>query len=103
MLDVGFSELALIVVVTLIVLGPKEIPNVIRGLSRFLRQCREIIDECKAQLDGLAEESGIDETRKAITAEKKYIRDEFGELREIYDISDINAQRAANDTPKNEP
>lgn len=85
MLDVSFTELALIVVVAFLVLGPKELPNVIRALSRFLRQCRELIDECKAQLDSLADEAGATEVKN----DAKYIKDQFGNWQETYDLSDI--------------
>ncbi len=88
MLDVSFGELSLVVVVAFLILGPKELPTVIRAISRFMRQCREVIDECKAQLDGLAEESGIKNA-------KTYIKDESGQWRETYDISDIIAEREA--------
>lgn len=85
----GFSELALIVVVSFFVLGPKEIPNVIRALSKFLRQCRDVIDECKAQMDAMAEEGGMKDMTTQLEAEKKYIRDQFGEMQEVYDINDF--------------
>jgi len=91
MLNFSFSEMALIVVVSFLLFGPKELPGIIRGLSKFMRQCRDVIDECKAQLDGLGEETGLNELK----AEKKYIRDQFGEMREVYDISDILAERKA--------
>lgn len=102
MLDVSFTELALIVVVAFLILGPKELPTVIRALSRFMRQCREVIDECKRQLDGLADDAGMD----AVKSETKYIKDQFGQWRETYDITDIMAERRASEevleAPKDE-
>lgn len=91
--NIGFSELALILFVAFLVLGPKELPNVIRFLSRFMRQCREAIDECRAHLDGLGEESGL----KELEGEKRFIRDQMGELREIYDVGETIRERKARD------
>lgn len=88
MLDIGFSEIALIVVVAFLVLGPKEFPTVIRALSRFFRQLREVVDECKAQLDDLANDTGLKDS-------VRYIKDESGQWRETYDISDILAEQKA--------
>lgn len=107
MLDVSFTELALIVVVAFLVLGPKELPTVIRALSRFMRQCREVIDECRKQLDGLADDTGVNEATGALKNETKYIKDQFGQWRETYDISDIMAEHRAKeeapDAPAGEP
>jgi sec-independent protein translocase protein TatB len=97
MLDVSFSELALIIVVAFLILGPKELPVVIRAVSRFMRQCREIIDECKAQLDVLAEESGVDEVKTTLNAHKRYIQDQAGAWQETYDISDILPEKEADE------
>ena len=35
MLDIGLPELAIVAVVVLIVIGPKELPAVLRGLGRW--------------------------------------------------------------------
>lgn len=103
MLDVSFTELALIVVIAFLVLGPKELPNVIRALSKFMRQCREVIDECRAQLDGLADEAGVKDLKDSVKGEAKFIKDQYGEWRETYDISDIMAERRAKEeAPKSE-
>ncbi len=93
MLGLSFTEIALILVVAFLILGPKELPNVIRALSQFMRQCREVIDECKAQLDGLADDSGIKELKSSFEKEKTYIRDQYGNLQETYDLSDIYAEQ----------
>lgn len=93
MLDVSFTELALIVVVAFLILGPKELPVVIKALSNFLRQCREVVDECKAQLESLSDDSCVKDVRDAIKGETKYIQDQFGNWQETYDLSDILAAK----------
>lgn len=107
MFDIGFSELLLIVVAGLVFVGPKELPPIIRAVSRGLKQCREMVDECKVQLDEMMAESGVKDAlsnaKADLAMEKKYITDQYGQLRETYDISDILMERKAATTPESEP
>ncbi|MDQ7055587.1 MAG: Sec-independent protein translocase protein TatB [Persephonella sp.] len=47
MFGIGFSELILIFVVALLVLGPKRLPEVAKTLGRFYREIRSTVDEVK--------------------------------------------------------
>jgi sec-independent protein translocase protein TatB len=40
MFDIGFSELLLIAVVGIVVIGPKDLPVVVRHVAKFLRELR---------------------------------------------------------------
>jgi Tat protein translocase TatB subunit len=55
MFGIGMPELVVIMVVALIVLGPKRLPEVARSIGRavaeFRRQSNEVMDEFQAQLD----------------------------------------------------
>lgn len=48
MFGIGFSELVLIFVVALLVLGPKRLPEVAKTLGRFYREIRSTVDEVKS-------------------------------------------------------
>lgn len=51
MFDVGFSELLLIALVALVVLGPQRLPEVARGAGRMLGRLRGFVANVKQDLD----------------------------------------------------
>jgi sec-independent protein translocase protein TatB len=73
MLDVGWSELLVIGVVALIVVGPKDLPMMFRTLGRFTAKMRSMGREFQRAMDDAAKQSGIDETvrdLKSMTSKK---------------------------------
>ncbi|MER3447695.1 MAG: twin-arginine translocase subunit TatB [Candidatus Dadabacteria bacterium] len=51
MFGIGTSELLLILLIALIVLGPKEIPKVARTLGRAMREFQRATDELRRTID----------------------------------------------------
>ncbi len=51
MFDVGFSELVVIGLVALIVLGPKRLPEVARAAGRWAARLRRFIDDTRREID----------------------------------------------------
>ena len=47
MLNIGAGEIALIVVFALLILGPKQLPELARGIGKFLREFRSRTDEVR--------------------------------------------------------
>ncbi|MDQ7081356.1 MAG: Sec-independent protein translocase protein TatB [Paracoccaceae bacterium] len=59
MFDIGWSELLVIGVVALIVIGPKDLPGMFRTLGRFTARAKAMAREFQASLEAAAEETGV--------------------------------------------
>lgn len=51
MFNIGSGELALIAVVALLVLGPKRLPELARGIGKFMREFRRQTDEVRGVVE----------------------------------------------------
>jgi sec-independent protein translocase protein TatB len=68
MLDLGWSEIAVIAVLALIVIGPKDLPKVLRTVGRWVRKIRALGGEFQKQMDDVMRETGADEVRKQVNS-----------------------------------
>ena len=106
MFDIGFSEIVLIAVVALIVIGPEKLPKVARTLGHMFGRLQRYVNEVKADIN---REIELDELRKLQTQVQDAARDieqsmsgaahqvESG-LRSVEE--QLNAAEAANAAPE---
>jgi len=66
MFDFSWSELALIGVVALVVIGPKDLPRVMRTVGIWVGKARAIAREFQSSLDQMIRESELEEMRKSV-------------------------------------
>lgn len=66
MFDISWSELVIVGVVALIVIGPKDLPRVMRSLGQMMRKLRQMSREFRSGLDDFVRETELDEVRKSI-------------------------------------
>jgi len=64
MFDIGWPELLLVMVIALIVIGPKELPNAIRTVMAVVRKLRMATREFQSGLDDIARETGLDDVKR---------------------------------------
>lgn len=81
MFGVSFSELIIIAFAALLIIGPKELPFVLRKLGKVVGKVKGMGTEF---MDALNQE--IDEP-------KKYVKDLKGNLQQTYDIEDLINQK----------
>jgi sec-independent protein translocase protein TatB len=64
--DIAWSELALIAAVALIVIGPKDLPRVMRNVGQWTRRARSMAAEFQRNLDDMMREAELDEIRREV-------------------------------------
>ncbi len=67
MFDIGWSELIVIGVVALVVIGPKELPGVIRSVGRAVTKLRTMAGEFRGQFDEAMREAELHDVKKTFT------------------------------------
>ena len=66
--DIGGTELLVIAAVALIVVGPKDLPVLLRKLGQFVARIRGMANEFRASFDEMARQSELDELRREVQA-----------------------------------
>jgi sec-independent protein translocase protein TatB len=71
MFDLGMSELLVIGIVALIVIGPKDLPMMFRTLGRFTAKARNMAREFSRAMEAAADETGV----KDVAADLRKVTD----------------------------
>ena len=66
MLDLGWSEMAIIAVVALFVIGPKDLPKALRTLGHYGGKVRGLAREFRSSVDEVVREAELDEVKNQI-------------------------------------
>lgn len=66
--DIGAGELLLIGIVALVVVGPKDLPVLMRRLGQFTARLRGMAAEFRASFDEMGRQSELDELRREVEA-----------------------------------
>jgi sec-independent protein translocase protein TatB len=109
MLGLDWTELALIAVVAVVVIGPKDLPDAVRGIAKGIQKLRRMAGEFQTQLDEVVREAKLEDVRNQIneirnfdfrsTIEKEIDKD--GSLRKTFTEDPIGnpLKDAFSDTP----
>lgn len=89
--EIGASELLVIAIVALLVVGPKDLPVLMRKVGNFLNRMRGMAAEFRASFDEMARQSELDDLRKEVEALRKGHTDEMRAFKSetddlVYDI-----------------
>jgi sec-independent protein translocase protein TatB len=71
MFDIGWSEMAVIALVALVVFGPKELPTALRTGAKLMKQGRKLAREFQNSVDQLVREAELEDAKKLVTAAKQ--------------------------------
>ena len=64
MFDIGWTELVVIGIVALIVIGPRELPATLRTIGQMMTKVRRMASEFQGQFNDAIREAELDELRK---------------------------------------
>lgn len=68
MFDIGWSELVVIAIVAILVVGPKDLPSMLRTVGKTVGNLRRMAGDFQRQFDQALREAELDEVKKEIKA-----------------------------------
>lgn len=76
MLGLDWTELALIAVVAVVVIGPKDLPEAVRGIAKGIQKLRRMAGEFQGQMDEVVREAKLEDVRNSINEIRSFnVRD----------------------------
>ncbi|MEO3431639.1 Sec-independent protein translocase protein TatB [Inquilinus sp. CAU 1745] len=108
MFDIGWPELAVIIVVALVVIGPKDLPKALYTVGKWVRAARKVTGDFQRHVDDMMRETELDEMRKTVQKAgqlniKKQIEDSIdpeGELKSTLGTKPGGVAKASTRTDK---
>ncbi|WP_105429811.1 Sec-independent protein translocase protein TatB [Neorhizobium sp. T6_25] len=88
MLDIGWTELLVIAIVLIVVVGPKDLPPMLRAFGKMTTNLRKMAGDFRSQFDEALKESELDDVRKTISDAQRLnptnaLRDAINPLRQM--------------------
>ena len=68
MFDLSWSEILVVLIVALVVVGPKDLPRLMHMMGRWMGKARNMANEFRKSFDEMARQAELDELRKEIAA-----------------------------------
>jgi sec-independent protein translocase protein TatB len=93
MFDVAPTELLLVVVVALVVIGPKDLPKAMRFVGKWMAKARGMARHFRSGLDTMMREAELEELEKQWREQNDAI------MREFPRIDDVNTSSASTTPP----
>lgn len=84
--DIGWVELLVIAAATIIVVGPKDLPRLMRILGQWMGKARGLAREFQRSFDDLIRESELDDLRKEVEELKSL--NPIDDIKKSLDVSD---------------
>lgn len=99
MLDIGWQEFLLVAFVLLIVVGPKDLPKVLRTITSFIRKLKSMASDFHRGVDDLANESEISNLRNQVSTltDNKLISSEMDEFKDLQNSDKLDVKSLKED------
>ena len=95
MFDFGWQEFMVIAFVLVLVVGPKDLPKVLRAFTKFTTQARKMSSEFTKSLQDMSNDDELKEVKKVLQDAKSGDFDDISELLEesvSKDVRKVNEQ-----------
>ena len=83
MFDLGWSELLVVGTVAILVVGPNEMPRVVRGVTGLVRKVREMANDFQNSMEEIANDADIHKIKKQMLKSER-------ELESILDKQNVD-------------
>lgn len=96
MFDIGFAELMVIGVVSLIVVGPKDLPGMFRTVGRYVGKAKSMAREFQRSMEDAADATGI----KDVTSDLKNMASGLDDIKTVMNPSSYGTKKAKEEFKK---
>ena len=66
MLDIGWTEMLVIAVIAIVVIGPRDLPKMLKTVGGWVRKARATVRELQTGIEDMAREAELDEVKKSV-------------------------------------
>ena len=87
MFGISFSELLVVIIMAIIVIGPKDMPEVARYIIKMMMKIKKFIAQTQIELKEVGKELGLDEIKSEV--EREIIAQKIKLEKEVTTIIDI--------------
>jgi len=99
MLDIGWTELVVIAIVLIVVVGPKDLPPMLRAFGKMMTKFRGVASDFRQQFDEALKEADLDDVRKTLSEAQKLnpahsLREAMNPLRQMGNDIKSDLQKA---------
>lgn len=102
MFEIGWSELLVIGVVALIVVGPKELPILLRTIGKYVGLIKRQAEEFRAQFAEAMQQAELDQLRKDVSDIKSGAEETLRDVKRSFDEGFEDKPLASTDTSPSE-
>ncbi|SDB11822.1 Sec-independent protein translocase protein TatB [Bauldia litoralis] len=79
MFDLGWTELLVVAVVAIVIVGPKDLPRALRAVGKYTGKARRMAGDFQRQFNDAVREADLDDVKKSVTDIGKI--DPLGDIR----------------------
>lgn len=102
MFDIGWPEFFVILVVALVIIGPKDLPRALHTVGKWVRAARKVTGEFQRHVDDMVRDTELEDIRKGVQQAKGFnvkrelekTMDPDGALKDSFDVEGRSKSRA---------